>query len=72
MNIFIRVLSFEYFSPFPDKLAPFPSGGSSWEGLPTNELVLEDSAGDKKNNILPCNFKITFTCSKSQFQRTST
>ncbi|XP_074627275.1 coiled-coil domain-containing protein 180-like [Acropora palmata] len=32
-----------------DKLAPFPSGGSSWEGLPTNELVLEDSAGDKKN-----------------------
>lgn len=34
-----------------DKLAPFPSGGTSWEGLPTNELVLEETI-DKKNNIL--------------------
>lgn len=34
-----------------DKLAPFPSGGTSWEGLPTNELVLEEPI-DKKNNIL--------------------
>ncbi|KAK2566086.1 Coiled-coil domain-containing protein 180 [Acropora cervicornis] len=25
-----------------DKLAPFPSGGSSWEGLPTNELDYKD------------------------------
>lgn len=31
-----------------DKLAPFPSGGTSWEGLPTNELVLEEPI-DKKN-----------------------
>ncbi|KAM7451254.1 hypothetical protein ABFA07_001297 [Porites harrisoni] len=30
-----------------DKLAPFPSGGTVWEGLPTNELVLEESV-DKK------------------------
>lgn len=35
----------------PDKLAPFPSGGTTWEGLPTNELVLEESV-DKKHNIL--------------------
>jgi len=31
-----------------DKLAPFPSGGTTWEGLPTNELVLEEPV-DKKN-----------------------
>lgn len=31
-----------------DKLAPFPSGGTVWEGLPTNELVLEEAV-DKKN-----------------------
>ena len=36
---------------FSDKLAPFPSGGTTWEGLPTNELVLEEPV-DKKNNIL--------------------
>ena len=36
-----------------DKLAPFPSGGTVWEGLPTNELVLEESV-DKKINILLC------------------
>lgn len=30
-----------------DKLAPFPSSGTSWEGLPTDELVLEEF-GHKK------------------------
>lgn len=31
-----------------DKLAPFASGGTTWEGLPTNELVLEETV-DKKH-----------------------
>ena len=34
-----------------DKLAPFPSEGATWEGLPTNELVLEENM-EKKINIL--------------------
>ena len=42
---------FRLFFPVSDKLAPFASGGTTWEGLPTNELVLEESI-DKKHNIL--------------------
>ena len=41
----------KFFSRLSDKLAPFQTGGTNWEGLPTNELVLEESV-EKKNNIL--------------------
>lgn len=63
---------------FSDKLAPFLSGGTTWEGLPTNELVLEESM-DKKNNILlyifPTNSKLTrahFTAKNKNKQKTTT
>ena len=59
--------------PVADKLAPFPSGGTTWEGLPTNELVLEESV-DKKHNILlislrACSTLLTFIFTKHAWVR---